>query len=136
LKKLNYVNFISRQMWKNDDATNSRKILHQLQKLPSNRNCAECGSRQPTWASTNLGVFVCIRCSSVHRSMGTHISKVKSITLDSWMMNMVKHFKSQGGNKKVNSIYEAKLPPGSKPTPSSDMYVVERFIRDKYESKE
>jgi len=122
-------------MPKKDEVSKTRKILQQLQKLPANKKCAECGSKQPTWASTNLGVFVCIRCSSVHRSMGTHISKVKSATLDIWKMDTVEHFREQGGNQKVNTIYEAKLPEGQKPNPGSDMYLVERFIRDKYERK-
>jgi len=122
-------------MRKKEETSKTRKILQQLQKLPGNRSCAECGSKQAMWASTNLGVFMCIRCSSVHRAMGTHISKVKSATLDIWKMEMVEHFRDQGGNKKVNSMYEANLPPGQKPTTGSDMYVVERFIRDKYERK-
>jgi len=122
-------------MRKKDEVSKTRKHLQRLQKLPENKYCAECGSKQPTWASVNLGVFVCIRCSSVHRAMGTHISKVKSATLDIWKMAMVKQFEAQGGNVKVNASYEAKLPKGQKPTSSSDMYLVERFIRDKYERK-
>jgi len=122
-------------MPKKDEVSKTRKILQQLQKIPANKKCAECGSKQPTWASTNLGVFVCIRCSSVHRSMGTHISKVKSATLDIWKMDTVEHFRAQGGNQKVNTMYEAKLPEGQKPSTGSDMYLVERFIRDKYERK-
>jgi len=122
-------------MPKKDEVSKTRKILQQLQKIPANKKCAECSSKQPTWASTNLGVFVCIRCSSVHRSMGTHISKVKSATLDIWKMDTVEHFRAQGGNQKVNTIYEAKLPDGQKPNSGSDMYLVERFIRDKYERK-
>jgi hypothetical protein len=122
-------------MPKKDDVSKTRKILQQLQKIPANKKCAECNSKQPTWASTNLGVFVCIRCSSVHRSMGTHISKVKSATLDIWKMDTVENFKLKGGNQKVNMVYEAKLPNGQKPTAGSDMYLVERFIRDKYERK-
>lgn len=122
-------------MRKKDDVSKTRKHLQRLQKLSANKHCAECGNKQPTWASVNLGVFVCIRCSSVHRAMGTHISKVKSATLDIWKMSMVKQFEAQGGNEKVNSAYEAKLPKGQKPTVNSDMYLVERFIRDKYERK-
>jgi len=122
-------------MRKKDEVSKTRKHLQKLQKLPANKYCAECSSKQPTWASVNLGVFVCIRCSSVHRAMGTHISKVKSATLDIWKMAMVKQFEAQGGNEKVNATYEAKLPKGQKPTSSSDMYLVERFIRDKYERK-
>lgn len=38
----------------------------------------------PRWASWNIGVFLCIRCAGIHRNLGVHISKVKSINLDSW----------------------------------------------------
>jgi hypothetical protein len=38
----------------------------------------------PRWASYSLGIFLCIRCASLHRKMGTHISKVKSISMDQW----------------------------------------------------
>jgi stromal membrane-associated protein len=41
-------------------------------------------NQDPRWASWNIGVFVCIQCSGVHRSIGTHISKVKSADLDTW----------------------------------------------------
>jgi hypothetical protein len=43
--------------------------------------CLCAGTR---WASWNIGVFLCIRCGGLHRSLGTHISKVKSVTLDKW----------------------------------------------------
>ena len=38
----------------------------------------------PRWASWNLGCFFCLTCAGIHRRLGTHISKVKSVTLDSW----------------------------------------------------
>lgn len=31
----------------------------------------------PTWASFNLGVFMCMECSGVHRMIGTHVTKVR-----------------------------------------------------------
>ena len=42
--------------------------------LPLSLDCSEVG--RPSWASWNLGVFLCIQCSGIHRRMGTHISKV------------------------------------------------------------
>jgi stromal membrane-associated protein len=54
--------------------------LQRLRKLPSNRICAECREEGTSWASVNLGVFLCVRCSDVHRGVGTHISKVKGCT--------------------------------------------------------
>ncbi len=39
---------------------------------------------EPEWASINLGILICLECSGVHRSLGTHISKVRSLTLDKW----------------------------------------------------
>jgi len=38
----------------------------------------------PRWASWNLGVFLCIRCAGIHRNLGVHVSRVKSVNLDSW----------------------------------------------------
>lgn len=35
----------------------------------------------PRWASTNLGCFMCIRCSGIHRGMGVHITRSESIEM-------------------------------------------------------
>lgn len=50
--------------------------LAKLLELPENRHCADCSSRAPTWASFNLGMFICIDCSGIHRTIGTHVTKV------------------------------------------------------------
>lgn len=54
--------------------------LQRLRKLPGNSTCAECGEEGTSWASVNIGVFLCVRCADVHRGIGTHISKVKGCT--------------------------------------------------------
>ena len=43
----------------------------------------------PRWASWNLGVFLCIRCAGIHRNLGVHISRVKSVNLDSWTTEQI-----------------------------------------------
>ena len=57
------------------------KILRALVKSPDNKVCVDCKKNDPRWASWNLGCFLCIRCSGIHRSMGTHISKGRCATL-------------------------------------------------------
>jgi hypothetical protein len=56
----------------------SHARLKALCRSGSNNRCAECGDTGTCWASVTIGVFVCMRCSQVHRSLGAHISKVKS----------------------------------------------------------
>jgi len=59
-------------------------MLRELIKKPENKMCADCKKNDTRWASWNIGVFVCIRCSGIHRGMGVHISRVKSVDLDTW----------------------------------------------------
>ncbi|KAK9269517.1 hypothetical protein L1049_001293 [Liquidambar formosana] len=105
-----------------------RKILEGLLKLLENRECADCKSKGPRWASVNLGIFICMQCSGIHRSLGVHISKVRSATLDTWLPEQVAFIQSMG-NEKANSYWEAELPP------NYDRVGIENFIRAKYEDK-
>jgi hypothetical protein len=60
-------------------------------------------SIDPRWASWNLGVFVCIRCSGIHRGMGTHISRVKSVDLDAWTDEQLQSV-VKWGNSRANKF--------------------------------
>jgi excinuclease UvrABC ATPase subunit len=63
--------------------TRRRRNSEQIAQLFSaNLTCAECDRQAPEWVSLNLGCLVCIDCSGVHRSMGVHISKMRSLKLD------------------------------------------------------
>ncbi|KAI8605696.1 hypothetical protein EDD21DRAFT_117877 [Dissophora ornata] len=77
---------------------------------PSNNFCAECGAKNPDWCAINLGILICIECSGIHRSLGTHISKVRSFTLDttSYTRDLFDFIRSVG-NEISNQIWEANL---------------------------
>ncbi|KAH9939047.1 ArfGap-domain-containing protein [Epithele typhae] len=117
---------------KQDRTTTERhaKTLRELLKLPDNKTCADCKRNDPRWASWNLGVFLCIRCSGVHRSMGTHISKVKSVDLDVWTPEQMASIQ-KWGNRRANAYWEAHLRQGHVP-PDHKM---DSYIRSKYESR-
>ena len=108
-----------------------------------NKFCADCGQQGTGWASWNIGVFLCIKCASIHRKMGSHISKVRSTRLDTWTDEQLEWI-SQRGNTKMNQYYNPD--PNLHPFPSVSGFslsnrsshvdnAIEQFIRDKYERK-
>ncbi|KAF5299597.1 hypothetical protein FQR65_LT09402 [Abscondita terminalis] len=92
-----------------------QSIINSLLKDEDNKYCVDCDSKGPRWASWNLGVFLCIRCAGIHRNLGVHISKVKSVNLDTWTPEQVVSLQ-QMGNSRARAVLET-------------------FIRAKYEHK-
>ncbi|XP_073689938.1 stromal membrane-associated protein 1 isoform X2 [Garra rufa] len=107
-------------------------ILSKMLREDDNKYCADCEAKGPRWASWNLGVFICIRCAGIHRNLGVHISRVKSVNLDQWTPEQIQSVQSMG-NTKARQLYEAHLPENFR-RPQTDQ-AVEFFIRDKYERK-
>jgi len=117
--------------------TAGKRRLKDLLLKKDNRCCADCGAPDPKWASANIGVFLCLKCCGVHRGLGTHISKVLSVTLDEWSEEDIDAMVEVGGNAAANAIYEAFISEGcSKPGPNAGHDDRARFIRSKYELQE
>ncbi|TAQ88993.1 hypothetical protein B7494_g2659 [Chlorociboria aeruginascens] len=96
--------------------------------------CADCGSGVKTeWVSINLAIILCIECSGIHRSLGTHISKVRSLTLDinSFTTDIVELLLLVG-NRVSNMVWEARLDQALKPTPQASREQRLKFITAKY----
>ncbi|XP_054896926.1 stromal membrane-associated protein 1-like [Poeciliopsis prolifica] len=107
-------------------------ILSKMLREEDNKYCADCEAKGPRWASWNLGVFICIRCAGIHRNLGVHISRVKSVNLDQWTSEQIQSIQEMG-NTNARQLYEANLPDSFR-RPQTDQ-AVEFFIRDKYEKK-
>ncbi|KAL1113695.1 hypothetical protein V6Z11_D02G206100 [Gossypium hirsutum] len=136
----------------------NEKPIDVLRRVSGNDKCADCGAPEPDWASLNLGVLLCIECSGVHRNLGVHISKVRSLTLDVkvWDPSVISLFQSLG-NTFANSVWEellhsrnafhVDLTPSfsksdkpqlllmGKPCHSDSISVKEKFIHAKYAEK-
>ncbi|CAE7315013.1 AGD5 [Symbiodinium natans] len=103
---------------------------------------ADCGERAPRWCSINLGVILCAECAGIHRKLGTHISFVQSLSLDSLKDEWVQQLLSRG-NAAGAERFEAALPQSwTKPEALStggdridarSGYHLEQYIRAKYE---
>ena len=122
-------------MFSNDNEMKKQKqIINKLLKKPENKYCADCKSNPPSWASINLGVLICIKCSSTHRELGTHISKIKSINLDVWPSDILEKF-LKIDNKISNDYWEHNLSQDEFNQIKIEPYKVMDFIRNKYEYK-
>ncbi|XP_031442972.1 arf-GAP with Rho-GAP domain, ANK repeat and PH domain-containing protein 3 isoform X2 [Clupea harengus] len=76
----------------------------------SNKACADCKAINPDWASINLCVVICKNCAGQHRGLGTMVSKVQSLKLDTsvWSNEIVQLF-IMLGNDRANEFWAARL---------------------------
>lgn len=120
---------------KRQQARNEQALQELIQNVPGNDRCADCAARNPGWASWNLGIFLCMRCASIHRKLGTHISKVKSLSMDAWNTEQVSNMR-RVGNLISNREYNARNVKPNIPIDADEVDgAVERFIRDKYQHR-
>ncbi|XP_059396502.1 arf-GAP with GTPase, ANK repeat and PH domain-containing protein 1-like isoform X3 [Carassius carassius] len=108
--------------------------LQAIRNAKGNDLCVDCGAPNPTWASLNLGALICIECSGIHRNLGTHLSRVRSLDLDDWPSELTKVLAAIG-NHTANSIWETCTQGCQKLTPEATREQRESWIRAKYEQR-
>ncbi|XP_055082428.1 arf-GAP with GTPase, ANK repeat and PH domain-containing protein 1 isoform X2 [Periophthalmus magnuspinnatus] len=108
--------------------------LQAIRSQRGNSRCVDCGANNPDWASLNLGALICIECSGIHRNLGTHLSRVRSLDLDDWPLELIKVLSSIG-NELCNAVWEGNTQGRPKPTPDATREERERWIRAKYEQR-
>uniref|UniRef100_A0A3P8XAE4 Arf-GAP with GTPase, ANK repeat and PH domain-containing protein 1 n=1 Tax=Esox lucius TaxID=8010 RepID=A0A3P8XAE4_ESOLU len=108
--------------------------LQNVRSLRGNSRCVDCEAQNPDWASLNLGALICIECSGIHRNLGTHLSRVRSLDLDEWPLELLKVMSSIG-NELANSVWEGNAQGRLKPESSRGREERERWIRAKYEQR-
>ncbi|KAK6202995.1 putative GTPase activating protein for Arf-domain-containing protein [Scheffersomyces amazonensis] len=109
-----------------------RQLIDIVNSRGNDNKCGECGSLYPTWASVNLGILLCGRCSSIHKRILTpkNLSTVKSLTLDSWSHEQIDNLR-RIGNKKAKRKWNSKKIPFPYDG-DNDVSAVEQYIREKY----
>ncbi|KAG7477413.1 hypothetical protein MATL_G00069250 [Megalops atlanticus] len=108
--------------------------LQAIRNAKGNSLCVDCEAPNPTWASLNLGALICIECSGIHRNLGTHLSRVRSLDLDDWPRELTLVLTAIG-NHMANSIWENRTLGRQKPTPNATREERESWIRAKYEQR-
>eukprot|EP00936_MAST-01D_sp_MAST-1D-sp1_P002551 g2551.t1 len=88
----------------------SMKEQVEMKSIPGNDRCVDCPALNPQWASVSYGTLMCLECSGLHRSLGVHISFVRSMTMDSWSDKQLGSMRAGGNEKFRNALRDAGCP--------------------------
>lgn len=107
-----------------------QRVLRELRRLEANKRCADCGADGTVWAIVNHGIFVCLKCASLHRAVGTHISLPKGCTgTYLWGPDEIEAMRAKGNARAARAFGEVLLPA------SADENLQKQFLTDKYLSR-
>lgn len=93
-----------------DNSSNNEELREQLNNLlieSATLQCIDCQEVGADWCSLSFGTYLCLSCAGYHRSLGTHITSVRSLKLDIWTANhlsMIKIGKLQP--KDMNTMFK------------------------------
>ncbi|XP_038268783.1 arf-GAP with Rho-GAP domain, ANK repeat and PH domain-containing protein 3 isoform X3 [Dermochelys coriacea] len=109
------------------------EVAEKIWSNKANKFCADCRALSPDWASINLCVVICKQCAGQHRSLGSSVSKVQSLKLDTsvWSNEIVQLF-IMLGNERANQFWAACLPPSEALYPDASTEQRQAFITHKY----
>lgn len=101
--------------------------------VAQNKSCADCTNTKVTWACLTHGCLICSRCSGIHRSLGTDVSKIRSLKLDIWDMEGAQNLITSA---EFNKTFEYHVPEEyPKPRHDSVRSVAETYITAKYKQE-
>ena len=114
----------------------SHVLLRSLRsRCQANKDCADCTAKLTGWASLPHGVFLCINCAQIHRSLGRHIAQVKSFSTGTylWYDDEIDAMRVMG-NKNANALYASpKHGAPTRPDENAAAHAKEQYVRNKYE---
>lgn len=87
-----------------DRKKKAQAVFAKLQSKKPNQTCVDCDAYNPQWASVNCACFFCIKCAGTHRSLGVHLSFVRSVGMDEWNDRQLACMKV-GGNAQLRKFW-------------------------------
>lgn len=115
-----------------ENAADTNKALESIRKIGGNKSCFDCGEKGVTYVVPKFGVFVCSRCSGIHRELGF---MVKGLGVSNFSEKEIA-FLQEMGNDNAQKLWLAKLNTSKHSLPkSTDEVAVKEHIKSKYVDK-